>query len=105
MMIFSFATMFIFLLGCNQPADVNALLKNAESRDNLYSAILDDHELTMELMEKMMSNDHAKMMMMNSKEMMKMMMGNKEMMKMMGQDGDAMAQMMEGMMGNHQMMG
>ena len=26
MMIFSFATMFIFLLGCNQPADVNALL-------------------------------------------------------------------------------
>jgi hypothetical protein len=27
------------------------------------------------------------------------------MMKMMGQDGDAMAQMMEGMMGNHQMMG
>ena len=92
LILFSLAAITLLWMGCGPQADVNSILKNAESKDKIFTAILEDHELMTEFMTKMMSNEHAMMMMMK---------GNHDMMgKMM--DGGNMMQMMnqEGMMSN-----
>ncbi|MCB0592997.1 MAG: hypothetical protein H6557_31740 [Lewinellaceae bacterium] len=90
---------------CTQQADVNAMLENAETKDKVFSAILDDHELMTEFMNKMRSNEHAMMMMKGDQKMMGMMMGEGDMMKMMKDKPEMMNNMMGEMMKDGKMMG
>ena len=90
---------------CTQQADVNAMLENAETKDKVFSAILDDHELMTEFMNKMRSNEHAMMMMKGDQKMMGMMMGKGDMMKMMKDKPEMMNNMMGEMMKDGKMMG
>ena len=91
------------LVGCGN-ANPDAVLNTKEGRDQVFSAIVNDHEMMMEFMGKMMDNDHAKNMMMGNKNMMNMMMGNKDMMNMMMGNKDMMNMMMGKMMSNGGMM-
>ena len=79
--LFSLATIALLLMGCTQQADVSTMLNNAETKDKVFSAIVDDHELMTEFMNKMMSNEHAMMMMKGDQKMMGMMMGMKAFLK------------------------
>lgn len=103
--LFSLAAALLLWIGCSQQADVSSMLKNAESKDKVFSAILDDHELMTEFMTKMMSNEHAMMMMKGNHDMMGRMMGDGNMMQMMKDNPDMMHNMMSGMMKDGQMMG
>ena len=104
-MLFSLLATFLFWMGCGQQADINAMLKNPQTKDKVFSAILDDHETMMEFMNKMMSNEHAMMMMKGNKDMMGMMMKGDNMMQMMKDNPDMMHNMMSGMMKDGKMMG
>ena len=101
LLLFSFTAIILLWMGCGQQADVNSMLKNAASKDKVFSAILDDHELMTEFMTKMMSNEHAMMMMKGDKGMMGNMMSGGNMMNMMKDNPD----MMSGMMKDGNMMG
>ena len=101
LVLFSFTAIILLWMGCGQQADVNSILKNAASKDKVFSTILDDHELMTEFMTKMMSNEHAMMMMKGNGDMMSGMMGDGNMMKMMKGKPD----MMSGMMKDRKMMG
>lgn len=103
--LFSLAAALLLWIGCGQQADVNSVLKNAESKDKVFSAILEDHELMTEFMTKMMSNEHAMMMMKGNHDMMGKMMDGGNMMQMMNDSPDMMHNMMSGMMKDGQMMG
>lgn len=93
---------------CGQQVDIDTLLKNAETRNQIFTKITDDHEMMTEMMGKMMSNKHAKMMMQGNKDMMGMMKDNPDMMNEMMKDGKMMGHMMqmmnqEGMMSDEAM--
>ena len=103
--LFSLATIALLLMGCTQQADVSTMLNNGESKDKVYSAILDDHEMMTEFMGRMMSNEHAMMMMKGDQKMMGMMMGEGDMMKMMKDKPEMMNNMMGEMMKDGKMMG
>ena len=103
--LFSLATIALLLMGCTQQADVSTMLNNAETKDKVFSAILDDHELMTEFMNKMRSNEHAMMMMKGDQKMMGMMMGEGDMMKMMKDKPEMMNNMMGEMMKDGKMMG
>ena len=103
--LFSLATIALLLMGCTQQADVSTMLNNAETKDKVFSAILDDHEMMTEFMNKMMSNEHAMMMMKGDQKMMGMMMGEGDMMKMMKDKQEMMNNMMGEMMKDGKMMG
>ena len=92
------------MTSCTQQADVNTILENAETKDKVFSAILDNHELMTEFMNKMMSNEHAMMMMQGNKDMMGMMMKGGDMMQMMQSNPEMMHNMMTGMMQDGKMM-
>ena len=102
---FSLAAIFLLGMSCSQQADVNTMLKDAETKDKVFSAIVDDHELMTEFMNKMMSNEHAMMMMKGDQKMMGMMMGEGDMMKMMKDNPEMMNNMMGEMMKDGKMMG
>ena len=51
------------LVGCGN-TNPDSVLKTKEGKEQVFSAILNDHEMMMEFMSKMMDNDHAKNMMM-----------------------------------------
>ena len=94
------------LLGsCTPQANVEALLKDAQTKDQIFSAIVADHDLMNDFMSKMMGNEHAMMMMRGNSEMMNMMMGEEKMMSMMKQNPEMMKNMMGGMMKDGRMMG
>lgn len=103
--LFSLAAVLLLWIGCGQQADVNSMLKNAESKDKVFTAILDDHELMTEFMTKMMTSEHAMMMMKGNHDMMGKMMGEGNMMQMMKDSPNMMHNMMSGMMKDGQMMG
>jgi hypothetical protein len=105
LILFSLAAITLLWMGCGQQADVNSILKNAESKDKIFTAILEDHELMTEFMTKMMSNEHAMMMMKGNHDMMGKMMDGGNMMQMMNDSPDMMHNMMSGMMKDGQMMG
>ena len=84
--IFFLVVFTFFLSSCDQQTDVNSLLEITETKDQLFGAILEDHEMMTEFMNRMKSNDHAMMMMKGNDEMMGMMMGDGTMMKMMNQE-------------------
>lgn len=102
---FSFLTMTALWLGCGQQADVNAMLKNPDSKEKIFSTITSDHDLMTEFMTKMMANEHAMMMMKGNHDMMGKMMGNGNMMQMMKDNPNMMHNMMSGMMKDGNMMG
>ena len=102
--LFSLATIALLLMGCTQQADVSTMLNNAETKDKVFSAILDDHEMMTEFMNKMMSNEHAMMMMQGNKDMMGMMMKGGDMMQMMQGNPEMMHNMMNSMMKDGNMM-
>lgn len=104
-LLFSFAATALFWIGCSQPTNVDSMLKNAESKDQVFAAILEDHELMTEFMNKMMSNEHAVMMMKGNQQMMDMMAAEGNMMQMMKDRPEMMQQMMSGMMKDGNMMG
>ena len=105
LMFFSLFAVILFMTSCTQQADVNTILENAETKDKVFSAILGDHELMTEFMNKMMSNEHAMMMMKGDQKMMGMMMGEGDMMKMMKDKPEMMNNMMGEMMKDGKMMG
>ena len=58
------AVIAIILSSCNQATtDVNALFKNTESKEKIFTAITGDHQLMTDFMSAMMNNEHAMMMM------------------------------------------
>jgi hypothetical protein len=97
----------VTISSCKQETDVNALLKNAETRSEILNGLAGNHESMTEFMEVMMKNNHAKMMMQGNKGMINMMMqpDHMQMMKdsimmhaMMGKmvkDGNMMHHMMQ----------
>ncbi len=105
LILFSFVAMTALWVGCGQQADVNTMLKNADSKDKIFSAIVSDHELMTEFMGKMMSNEHAMMMMKGDHDMMGKMMDDGNMMKMMKDKPEMMHGMMSDMMKDGKMMG
>ena len=104
LMFFSLFAVILFMTSCTQQADVNTILENAETKDKVFSAILGDHELMTEFMNKMMSNEHAMMMMQGNEDMMGMMMKGGDMMQMMKDKPEMMHNMMNGMMHDGNMM-
>jgi hypothetical protein len=94
------------LSSCNQATtDVDALLKNTESKKEIFSAITSDHQLMTDFMGAMMNNEHAVMMMKGDQKMMGMMMEKGNMMKMMKDKPEMMHGMMGEMMKDGKMMG
>ncbi|MBK8503525.1 MAG: hypothetical protein IPL46_15715 [Saprospiraceae bacterium] len=105
LILLSLTATILLWMGCGQQADVDSMLNNAESKDKVFSAIMDDHELMTEFMTKMKSNEHATMMMQGNHDMMGKMMGEGNMMKMMKDKPDMMHNMMGEMMKDEKMMG
>lgn len=102
----AFPAILLLAASCGQQAEVNTLLKNQETRDQIFTKIADDHEMMTAFMGKMMNSNHAKMMMQGNKDMMGMMMkDNPDMMQMMKDNPDMMHNMMNGMMKDGKMMG
>lgn len=58
------------LNGYSQTTKANDLLKNKETRNETFNAILNNHELMMEFMDAMKGNEHAMMMMKGNNQMM-----------------------------------
>lgn len=87
------------LSACQQQADINSLLENETSRNEIYAAIVADHEYSQELMAKMMEDNHTLMMMKGNSDMMNMMLSNNEgMIEMMKQNPELTHGMMSNMM-------
>jgi outer membrane lipoprotein-sorting protein len=94
------------LSSCNQATtDVNALLQNDESKKEIFSAIIADHQMMTDFMGDMVNNEHAVMMMKGDQKMMGMMMKKGTMMKMMNDNPEMMHGMMAEMMKDGKMMG
>ncbi|MBK8503518.1 MAG: hypothetical protein IPL46_15675 [Saprospiraceae bacterium] len=105
LILFSLTATILLWMSCGQQADVDSMLKNAESKDKVFSAIMDEHELMTEFTTKMMSNEHAMIMMQGNHDMMGKMMGDGNMMQMMEDNPDKMHNMISGMMKDGTMMG
>ncbi|HZJ19748.1 MAG TPA: hypothetical protein VFD35_05260 [Pricia sp.] len=89
----------LILSGCNQKTDTSALLKNQETKNEIFKAITNNDDYMAGFMETMQNNEHAMRMMQGNKMMMGNMMKGKGM-QMMMQDSS----MAKGMMGNKNMM-
>jgi len=103
--LFSFAMGFLLLIGCTQQGEVSSMLKNAETKDEVFTVILDDHEMMKDFMKKMMDNKHAMMMMQGDHNIMGKMMEDGKMMNMMKDKPEMMHNMMSKMMKDSSMMG
>ena len=90
--------------GCSQNTDVNALLQNPDTKQEVFSTIAGDHQTMMDFMNTMMDNEHAMMMMKGNEKMRGMMMNQGNMMSMMKDNPDMMHNMMSGMMKDGNMM-
>lgn len=93
--LFSFAMGFLLLIGCTQQGEVSSMLKNAETKDEVFTVILDDHEMMKDFMKKMMDNKHAMMMMQGDHNIMGKMMEDGKMMNMMKDKPEMMHNMMK----------
>lgn len=84
---------------CQTGADVNKILSNQDTKKAIMDTIANDSNLSIEMMEAMMSNENSKMMMMGNEKMTLMMMEDYASMMKMMKDNPAMMQgMMTGMM-------
>jgi len=88
-----------------EKTDINTLLRNQATKNKIFTEIVSDHDLMTEIMEKMMSDNHAKMMIKENSEISSMMMMNKGMMSMMKDKPEMMHSMMSDMMNDEKMMG
>lgn len=87
----------IIISACQPQADVSTMLENEATRNEIYEAIVANHEYSQELMAKMMEDYHTQMMMKDNGDMMNMMMSeNEDMMTMMKDNPE----MMKGTMSN-----
>ncbi|MDE1207932.1 hypothetical protein [Tenacibaculum larymnensis] len=85
------------LVSCNSKPDVEKLLKEHETKSEIFKAITENHDYMTEFMETAHNNEHAMQMMMNKGVMMNNMHGNKNMMHQIMNDStqvDKMLQMM-----------
>lgn len=99
------AAMLLLITSCNNEVNLDQVLQNETTRQQVFEKITADHEMMTEFMEVMMNNNHAKMMMKGHKGMKDMMMGEGSMMKMMKDKPDMMHSMMGEMMKDGKMMG
>lgn len=90
----SMLTLFIYQ-GYSQNTDVKVLLNNPETREVIFNAIANDHQLMTDFMKTMKGNEHASMMMKNDNQQM----GEKSEMGMMGKDASHQMMGKENMMG------
>jgi hypothetical protein len=95
----------LLTISCNNSVNINQLLQNETSRQQVFEKIAANHEMMTGFMKVMMNDEHAKMMMKGHDGMKKMMMGDGDMMKMMKDNPDMMHNMMSGMMKDGKMMG
>ncbi|PSR12242.1 MAG: hypothetical protein DA408_17915 [Bacteroidetes bacterium] len=102
--LFALFSLLLGITSCNQQPDVSALLNNTQTRDKILTEITSNHEMMTELMDKMMLNNHAKMMLQGNKQMRGMMMQDSSMVQMMKDNPDLMNNMMGKMMKDHRMM-
>jgi len=87
------------MYSCNKKTDVNTMLKNSETRTEIFKSIANNQEFMTEFMEDMQSSDHAIQMMQGNRKLMGNMMEGPGM-QMMMKDSLMMKNMMQGMMGN-----
>jgi hypothetical protein len=85
------------LSACQQQAEVSTMLENEATRNEIFVAIVADHEYSQELMDKMMENDHTQMMMNGNDDMMNMMMSDNTQLESMMKENP---EMMHGIMSN-----
>lgn len=94
----------LLTISCNNSVNIDQLLQNETSRQQVFEKIAANHEMMTGFMEVMMNDEHAKMMMKGHDGMKKMMMGDGDMMKMMKDNPDMMHIMMkDGKMMGHMM--
>jgi len=83
---------------CQTGTDVNKILSNQDTKMAIMDTIANDNNLSIEMMEVMMSNENGKMMMMGNEKITTMMMGNQgSMLKIMQKNPAMMQSMMTGM--------
>jgi len=95
----------LLITSCNNAVNVDQLLQDKTTRQQVFEKIAADHEMMTEFMETSMKNEHGKMMMMGNDGMNKMMSGEGNMMKMMKDKPEMMHNMMGEMMKDGKMMG
>lgn len=71
------------VVSCNKKQDVSDMLKNQETKKEIFNAIVDNHDYMMDFMETMQNNEHVMQMMQENKIMMGHMMKGKGMLMMM----------------------
>ena len=90
------------MYSCNQKPDVNKMLENQETKNEIFNAITENHDYMMGFMETMQNSEHAIQMMQENKMMkgkrMQMMMSDSTMMKNMMGNKNIMMNMMRQMM-------
>lgn len=99
------AALLLLSTSCNNPVNIDQVLQNETTRQQVFEKITTDHELMTEFMNEMMNSEHAKMMMKGNAGMKDMMMGDGDIVQMMKDQPEMMHNMMSGMMKDGQMMG
>lgn len=102
--LFLFISLFFLSAGCAQQANVDALLENQETKNEIFTAIMQDEELMNDFMNEMMANENAMMSMRGNQQMMGHMMDQGHMRTMMQENPDMQKTMMNNMMQNGAMM-
>ena len=102
--LFFFVSIFFLSAGCAQQANIEALLENPETKNEIFTTIMQDEELMNDFMDEMMANDNAMMRMRGNQQMMGHMMDQGHMMTMMQNNPDMQQMMMNNMMQNGAMM-
>ncbi len=99
------AVLGLFLISsCNNGVSVDQVLQDETARKQLFGKVVSDHEMLTEMMNTMMSNEHAQMMMKGNEGMKNMMMEGADMMGMMKGKPEMMHKMMSSMMKDKDMM-
>lgn len=88
----------LIMSGCNKKQDVNAMLENSETKNEIFNAIASNHDYLMGFMENIQNNQHAMQMIKGDKKMMEHMGQGREMQMMMND-----STMMKTMMGQESM--
>ncbi len=99
------ASALLLMISCKNAVNVDKLLKDETTRNQMFDKIATDHEMMTGFIDVMMKNDHAKMMIKGNKGMKDMMMGDGNIMRMMKDQPEMMKSMMGEMMKDGKMMG
>lgn len=99
------ASTLLLMVSCNETVNIDQVLKDENTRQQVFNKIATDHEMMTNFMEVMMKDNHAMMMMKGNQDMKDRMMGESRMMEMMKDKPDVMHNMMGEMMKDGKMMG